>query len=89
MVHIAIPANFTQDAFILGAVSIVGYVIKAVFKPTKIEAMLLARILVGIVLVILNLFRRWQKDHTEHIDGMISDAVVLKNKLKRNKIVLG
>ena len=84
-----IPTDILQDTLILGLVSVLGVVIKTVFKPSKAEAEMLARVMVFIAVLVVKLIRKWQSSHKEHADIVLTDLIVLKNKFSRKKEVLG
>lgn len=84
-----LPTDFLQDSVILGFVSVVGLIIKLVLKPSKVEAELVSRVLMGIAVLVLQIFRRWQKDHKDHTDKILSELQILKNKFNKRKEVLG
>lgn len=84
-----LPTDILQDTLILGAVSLLGVVIKVVFKPSKVEATILARIMVFIAVLVVNLIKKWQGNHREQADRVVSELVILRNKFSKKKEVLG
>lgn len=84
-----IPTDLFQDTLILGLVSVVGVVIKAVLKPSKAEAEILSRAMVFIAVFGVKAIRKWQSSHREQADKVVSELTVLKNKFSKHKEVLG
>ena len=84
-----LPTDILQDTVILGIVSVVGVIIKAVFKPSKAEAEALARLMVFVAVIVVKLIKKWQVSHKESADKILVDLSSLKSKFSGKRKVLG
>lgn len=81
--------DIIADMIVLGGASAIGMVLKVALKPTEAEAKLLARILVGLGMIIMSLAKRWALNHKGDINSTINNMSVLKDKISKHKVSKG
>jgi hypothetical protein len=81
--------DIIADMIVLGGASAIGMVLKVALKPTEAEAKLLARILVGLGMIIMSLAKRWAINHKGDVSATIKDMGSLKDKISRHKVSKG
>ena len=83
------PFDLTQDTILLFLVSVVGWVIKLKFRPSKAEFALVSNILLILVQILIGWMKKHSANHKESLRDLHSDVAVLRNKIAKGKIVLG
>ena len=74
--------SLTNDVVMLFIITLLSYVIKVVFKPSMLEASLLARFAVTLLLNFLAFLSRKHPVMKMHILDIKDEGLVLKNKLR-------
>lgn len=83
------PFNIPQDTIILFVFSLIGWVIKLKFKPSKAEFALVSNILLILVQFIVGWLRKHSANHKGSLNDLHTDVAILRNKIAKGKIVLG
>ncbi len=74
------------DDVVLVGIPLIVYLVKAVFKPTKIEAEVLTKLFIPVILALLRTLAKYQKEHPNHADSAKQELIALRNKLGRKAI---
>lgn len=80
-------SNLQFDVIALSLVSFLTYGIKIAFKPSEAEVRLIGKVLLGLSMLIVQLLRKWQSQHSVHFDMLLSYYVDLKKKINSNRKV--
>ena len=81
-----------EDVILLAGVPAVSYLLKAAFKPNKLEMKIIAQVLLTLMMVMVKKLQQYHSSHAHlnpHLESMESDITDLKDKIKRSKVVLG
>ena len=78
--------DLIADIVVLGGASAIGMMLKMAIKPTEAEAKIIARVLVGLGMIIMTLARRWATTHKQDISVILSTIQDLKDKMVKHKV---
>jgi hypothetical protein len=74
------------DDGLLMAVPLIFYLVRAVIKPSKIEAEVLTRLLIPVAMALLKTIANYQREHSSHIAIAKQELFNLKSKLGRKAL---
>lgn len=80
------PMLLLTDGFLVSLIPLFTYGIKVFIKPNKIEASVIARLFVTLMIILLKVGRKWASSNKLHMDDIHADLRVLKSNLKSDNI---
>jgi len=80
-------ASLITEAEISAIVLAIGWILKMVLKPSRVEITLILNILIFLTSGIFAFIKKWEKGHMTHIESIKGDLRLLKkNVLEKKKI---